>query len=310
MKVGILLLSDHAKEAAYAAITRAHMQLVGFEAGLDGYVLAGALTLEPTARFELLHAMYGVLPVLLAENALGKPILGIGQGAQLLVESGIVPGLENNKVGMGVQVESCEPINMTLCLSPHYQRNVFTQYVTQQDALAATFDEASAQFIMSETLADEITAQGLNVFDMAVANKTGNALAVLPNIFTCDAIFQSMQRSMKQARTVPNNVVPLYYYPRPIKLTNDNKHNAVIAPKEMRAALQVLLKMLDIQLIVSDKLTAHNVVVISTLSPQETPILWCFDGGSAEITSEIQKLLKSNVLYNPYTHQCFSYPAP
>lgn len=308
MKIGVLSLSHPADAALVAAIERAHLQPVPFAAGLDGYVLVGDLSTAPTARFELLQAMYDILPVLLAENALGKPILGIGSGAQLLVESGIVPGLENNKVGIGVQVSSCDPLNMTLSLSPYYQRNVFTQYVAQTASLAATFDQVSARFVMSDALLNEINAQGLTVFENAITNKMGNALAVLPRV-ACDAFFQSMALSLKQSAPVPNEAVPLYYYPRPIQLTHYKGEVCRPASLEERMALQALLPLVDISLTVSASITAHNIVITSLLRSDDVPVLWSF-ANSKDWAVELQKLLKSNVLYHPCTHQAFSYTTP
>lgn len=311
MKIGVLLLSDAIQEAVYAALSRANMQAVPFAAGLDGYVIAGDLSIEPISRFHVLKVLYPILPILLTENGLGKPILGIGQGAMLLVESGIVPGLENHKLAMGVDIGSHE--YDTLTLPSCYQRNAFTHFLSEKTRLPIP-NHTPAQFVMSDALLNEITAQGLNVFEsekniLAIANKTGNAMAVLPDILHHDAIFESMRQSIQKGNGayLAKETVPLYYYPRQIKLSSYEGGEYVMATASLREALKALLNMLNIQLEVSATPTSEALMVRPKLRPGEPALVWYFKGHPVKITAEIEKLLKYNVLYNPYTHHCFNY---
>lgn len=61
-------------------------------AGFDGYVLPGGFSYQDRVRGGALAAKDPRVEVLAAETARGKPALGICNGAQVLVEAGLVPG--------------------------------------------------------------------------------------------------------------------------------------------------------------------------------------------------------------------------
>jgi phosphoribosylformylglycinamidine synthase len=58
----------------------------------DAYVLPGGFSYQDRVRAGALAAKDPLLEVLAGEAARGKPVLGICNGAQVLVESGLVPG--------------------------------------------------------------------------------------------------------------------------------------------------------------------------------------------------------------------------
>lgn len=60
---------------------------------LDGYLLAGGFSYEDRSRSGIIAALDPILDALKEESSKGKPVLGICNGAQILVESGLVPGL-------------------------------------------------------------------------------------------------------------------------------------------------------------------------------------------------------------------------
>jgi phosphoribosylformylglycinamidine synthase len=62
------------------------------------YVLPGGFSYQDRVRAGALAAKDSLIEVLAAETACGKPVLGICNGAQVLVESGLVPG------GAGVEL--------------------------------------------------------------------------------------------------------------------------------------------------------------------------------------------------------------
>ncbi|EKD77591.1 MAG: hypothetical protein ACD_42C00278G0003 [uncultured bacterium] len=65
----------------------------------DGYVIVGGFSYEDRARSGVIAAHDPLMKALTHEAKKGKPILGICNGAQILVESGLVPGCvnENNE---------------------------------------------------------------------------------------------------------------------------------------------------------------------------------------------------------------------
>ncbi len=66
----------------------------------DGYVIVGGFSYEDRGRSGVIAAHDPLMKALTIEAKKGKPILGICNGAQILVESGLVPGCvdENNEL--------------------------------------------------------------------------------------------------------------------------------------------------------------------------------------------------------------------
>lgn len=220
----------------------------------DGYILVGGFSFEDRSRAGIIAALDPVMLCIKEESAKGKPVLGICNGAQILVECGLVPGIENNKMAMALtankRMRQGEIIGtgfynqwVYLRLSDQYQRNAFTRYLTPKDVLHLPVAHAEGRFVMSAALFAEITNLGLNVFQYcdatgaisedfpvnpngsigniaAIANKAGNVLAIMPHperTPACDAIFNSMRDYISSKRFLP--VHALNYYPRPTTLS-------------------------------------------------------------------------------------------
>lgn len=67
-------------------------------AGYDGYVIVGGFAYEDRVRAGAIAAKHDILDVIGESAAAGRPVLGICNGAQVLVEAGLVPGLEPGHV--------------------------------------------------------------------------------------------------------------------------------------------------------------------------------------------------------------------
>ncbi len=74
--------------------TRSARELAAF----DGYLIPGGFSYQDRVRAGAVAAKDPLLRVLLEASEVGKPILGICNGCQVLVESGLVPGLEPGAV--------------------------------------------------------------------------------------------------------------------------------------------------------------------------------------------------------------------
>ncbi len=68
----------------------------------DGYVVPGGFSYQDRVRAGAIAAKDRVMDCIIAQAAAGKPVLGICNGAQILIESGLVPGLGNGLVEMGL----------------------------------------------------------------------------------------------------------------------------------------------------------------------------------------------------------------
>jgi phosphoribosylformylglycinamidine synthase I len=241
------------------AIKRAEMEPVEFLWNgspetlreMDGFVIVGGFSYEDRSRAGVIAALDPVMQELKAQSESGKPILGICNGAQILVESGLVPGLENNKVGMALTENKRIAHDKILGtgyynawvhmrLSNQYQRNAFTSRLSADTILHVPIAHGEGRFVMTDVLLKEMQAQGLNVFQYcnahgevinrfpinpngsidniaAVSNKVGNVMAMMPHperTTNGDAIWLSMRDYIAAGRV--EQTVPLYYYPRRI----------------------------------------------------------------------------------------------
>ena len=68
----------------------------------DGYIIVGGFSYEDRSRSGIIAALDPIIEIVRLESLKGKPVLGICNGAQILVESGLVPGLKNKQVGIAL----------------------------------------------------------------------------------------------------------------------------------------------------------------------------------------------------------------
>jgi len=66
--------------------------------GFAGYVLPGGFSYEDRVRAGAVAAKHRLLDAIAAGVDAGKPVLGVCNGAQILVEAGLVPGIETGRV--------------------------------------------------------------------------------------------------------------------------------------------------------------------------------------------------------------------
>lgn len=69
---------------------------------LHGYILPGGFSFQDRIRGGAVAAKEAVIEHVVREAAAGKPVLGICNGAQVLVEAGLVPGISPGTVEMGL----------------------------------------------------------------------------------------------------------------------------------------------------------------------------------------------------------------
>ncbi len=310
------------------AVKRANMEPIEFlwnEApeklrAMDGYIIVGGFSYEDRSRAGIIAALDPVMQEIKDQCEKGKPILGICNGAQILVETGLVPGLENNKLGM-VLTENKRIAHdkilgtgyynawVHMRLSDQYQRNAFTRHLTTRDILHVPVAHGEGRFVMTDALLHEIEHQGLHVFQYcdeqgnivdhfpinpngsrrniaALSNKAGNVMAIMPHperTLNGDAIFQSMRDVITEGRK--EKTVPLYYYPR-----------RPVIPSYQPAEQSVEC---IVELIITDN---HALTVQNTLRQLGIPVTvkrqihWEIQ---CESQAVLQQIKESGVLYNP-----------
>ena len=63
--------------------------------GFDGFVIPGGFSYEDRSRAGVIASLDPLMKMIRKQADLGKPVLGICNGCQILMESGLVPGLPN-----------------------------------------------------------------------------------------------------------------------------------------------------------------------------------------------------------------------
>jgi len=222
----------------------------------DGYIIVGGFSYEDRSRAGIIAALDPLMQVIKQQSKLGKPVLGICNGAQILVETGLVPGLENDKLGLALtdnkRVQQGKVLGtgyyndwVYLRLSPEYQLNAFTHKLSPAEIFHVPVAHAEGRFVIPPALLKEIQINGLNVFQYcdregqiinefpinpngsidniaAISNKAGNVMAMMPHPERTpngDGIFHSMREYLMHSHRLPP-VSPLNYLPRPEKLKN------------------------------------------------------------------------------------------
>ncbi len=185
-------------------------------ANFDGYVIAGGFSYEDRGRAGLIASMDPVMQEIRVQADAGKPVLGICNGAQILVETGLVPGakdhqklmsLARNKrvkdghvLGVGFYNE-----NVNLKSSAPKGRTAFTLNYEPGEIAWAPAAHGEGRFTSSaEGLIDTLVANEQIIFKYsdaegnvhpdfpvnpngavenaaAIANPQGNVMAIMPH---------------------------------------------------------------------------------------------------------------------------------
>lgn len=220
------------------AVERAGMQAEEFLwnepkerlADFHGFIIVGGFSYEDRSRAGAIAALDPIMQGIKQQSLLGKPVLGICNGAQILVETGLVPGLEHHQLGMVLtdnkRVHQGKVLGtgfynawVNLRLAEGYQWNAFTRHLAPKKILQVPVAHAEGRFVIPPVLLAEIERNGLHVLQYcdasgeiidefpinpngsihniaAIANKTGNVMAIMPHPERTpqgNAIFKSMR---------------------------------------------------------------------------------------------------------------------
>jgi phosphoribosylformylglycinamidine (FGAM) synthase-like amidotransferase family enzyme len=157
---------------------------------------------------------------LVAEASKGKPILALGEGAKTLVQLGLIPGTQPHVACIQIVDANNMAETRQLMINEDYQANAFTKQFNNQETLSCS--HIQTQFNIAPGLLKQVQVQGLDIFlqkdtavPVALANKSGNVMAFLPQTLTAasyDKLFQSVKDYLEEG-FVPQ-VNPLCYDPR------------------------------------------------------------------------------------------------
>ncbi|MFA7654171.1 MAG: phosphoribosylformylglycinamidine synthase I [Candidatus Magasanikbacteria bacterium] len=221
----------------------------------DGFFIVGGFSYEDRSRSGIIASLDPIMKYIKAENEKGKPILGICNGAQVLVETGIVPGLKEYAVGMALAVNKRiqnEHVLGTgfyntwvnIQLSAPSNSCAFSQSLEPGEFIHVPIAHGEGRFTMPVELLEELKRNNQTVFRYcddagqiseefpvnpngamynlaAVCNSTGNAMAMMPHperTSVGQPIFTSMRGYIAEKKEM--NIQPISCSPTPIKIEN------------------------------------------------------------------------------------------
>ena len=67
---------------------------------MSGFIIIGGFSYEDRSRAGIIAALDPIMDQIKIQSREGKPVLGICNGAQILAEKGMIPGLKNDQIGI------------------------------------------------------------------------------------------------------------------------------------------------------------------------------------------------------------------
>lgn len=193
----------------------------------SGFILVGGFSYEDRSRSGIIASLDPIMNTLKKQALKGKPVLGICNGAQILVESGMVPGngnfdtmvsLTENKRVKGGQVVGTGYYN-TWCYLKSNEKSV-SAFIDRSDMglLHIPIAHAEGRFMMDSKLHQAVEKSNLAVYRYcdkggsiindfpinpngsidniaALGNVAGNVMAIMPHperTYGGDSIFRAL----------------------------------------------------------------------------------------------------------------------
>jgi len=200
-----------------------------------GYFIVGGFSYEDRSRAGVIASLDSVMQQVAVEAKSGKVVLGICNGAQVLVESGLVPGYESLHLGMVLAPNRMERAGQLVGVGYYNDycylqsnlesgRNAFNRKLGPDDRIHIPFAHAEGRFIFEDSLAEQMEAKGMFAFRYvdangqlvpdypinpngsqsnvaAVTNEAGNVMAMMPHperVTGGDAIFESIGEHLQE----------------------------------------------------------------------------------------------------------------
>tara|TARA_B100000315_G_scaffold103773_1_gene95061 strand:- start:901 stop:2157 length:1257 start_codon:yes stop_codon:yes gene_type:complete len=210
----------------------------------NGYVIVGGFAYEDRSRSGVIAALDPIMKQIKTEAEKGKPVLGICNGAQILVESGLVPGLKNHRVGMALtdnkRVKDGHVVGVgyyntwaNLKMSVSSDRCAFTRHLNTGDFINIPLAHGEGRFIIPDELLEKMITNDQTVYCYcdndgsvvdefptnpngsmynlaAVCNPAGNIMAMMPHperTENGDAIFSSMKEFIENENPITDHTL-------------------------------------------------------------------------------------------------------
>ena len=292
--------------------------------GFSGFIIVGGFSYEDRSRSGVIASIDPIVDIIKKESEKGKPVLGICNGAQILVESGMVPGinkyclsssLTNNKRVVNKEVLGTGYYNswahVSCAIDPN--KSAFTRLLNSGESIHIPFAHAEGRFVIPESLLEILinnnqipfrycdnngniinefpTNPNGSIYNIAALNNaSGNVMAIMPHperTVNGDKIFLSMRDYIKSG------------YKQKIAFINykfDN-HNAKIYTPENKS-LEWVVNMIITDNEANSVESALNQAGVDVSIQRMTH--WEIIGGNKSSYSEIEKsgeLFNSNKEY-------------
>jgi len=210
----------------------------------DGYVIVGGFAYEDRSRAGVIAALDPIMKQVKIEAKKGKPVLGICNGAQILVESGLVPGLADHRVGVALtdnkRVKGGRVVGLgyyntwaNLKMSVPPNRGAFTRHLNADDFINIPLAHGEGRFIIPDELLEKMIANDQTVYRYcdnagnimdefptnpngsmynlaAVCNPQGNVMAMMPHperTGNGDPVFSSMKDFIENANPLTDHTL-------------------------------------------------------------------------------------------------------
>ena len=210
----------------------------------DGFIITGGFSFEDRSRAGVVASLDPIMDILKEEAAKGKPVFGICNGAQILVESGLVPGVEKNQTSIALtdnkRIQNGHVVGTGyyntwahLKVSVPPESTAFTRHLNSKEIIYLPFAHAEGRFIVPDKLLNELINNNQSVFRYcddsgeissqfptnpngsdynlaAVSNPAGNVLAMMPHPERTnlgDKLFSSMREFIEHGTPMKNNKI-------------------------------------------------------------------------------------------------------
>jgi phosphoribosylformylglycinamidine synthase len=175
----------------------------------DGYIIPGGFSYQDRVRAGAIAAKKSIMRTIFGEAAKGKPVLGICNGAQVLVESGMIPGVNPGELEMALAPNAgtsgyyCNWVHVVhstqkgkcafTCLFeksevfPIPVAHAEGRFVTRKKELIESLD-SNGQIVLRYSTADgkvedrfPVNPNGSTDNIAGICNPSGNVLALMPH---------------------------------------------------------------------------------------------------------------------------------